>query len=544
MRFRNLKLGTKQMIGFGLILAIMAGVNIFSINRMATIKFDMDQVTTNWLPRAIAVSDINLNTSDLRLNQLQHAVTSDDAKRQLQSVAMIELIEKINENRDTYENLTKHSEEQDLHSEQEHELYDNFDQKWDTYQGLSLEFFQLSRSDSRQKALALLDDEARDVFYDFSEDLVELVNISKRDALAAATRAENTFVSIQRIFITLLVVTIILSIAIALLLVRLITIPIKKLVQAAGKVAQGDLDARLDISSTDEVGTLAHSFNQMTAGLKQAREKERQEAKLLAEAAELRAKANEAEAKALKAENERKTHELEEARKLQLAMLPSQLPDVPHLNIAAFMQPATEVGGDYYDFKMSEDGTLTIAIGDATGHGTKAGIIVTAVKSLFEVLASQQNIADIFKKITHALRAMNLGGKMFMAMTLVKVKGYKMNVMSAGMPMPLIWRSDTKTVEEVDLKGMPLGSFSEFPYEEREIDLFPGDTVVLMSDGLPEMFDPNGETLDYPTMNRLVEEADDKSPDGLIEFLRKSGEEWAKGRPAEDDVTFVTMQVK
>ena len=67
---------------------------------------------------------------------------------------------------------------------------------------------------------------------------------------------------------------------------------------------------------------------------------------------------------------------------------------------------------------------------------------------------------------------------------------------------------------------------------------------MFMSDGLPEMFDPNGETLDYPTMNRLVEEADDKSPGGLIEYLRKSGEQWANGRPAEDDVTFVTMQVK
>jgi len=85
----------------------------------------------------------------------------------------------------------------------------------------------------------------------------------------------------------------------------------------------------------------------------------------------------------LEAENARKTKELEEARQLQLSMLPKNPPALPHLDIAAEMKTATEVGGDYYDFKVHDDGVLTIAVGDATGHGMQAGTMIAATKSLF-----------------------------------------------------------------------------------------------------------------------------------------------------------------
>ncbi len=104
---------------------------------------------------------------------------------------------------------------------------------------------------------------------------------------------------------------------------------------------------------------------------------------------------NELERKLLEAENARKTQELEEARQLQLSMLPKSVPDHPLFEIATYMKTATEVGGDYYDFHLANDGTLTLAIGDATGHGAQAGIVVTATKSLFELLAEEADIARI-----------------------------------------------------------------------------------------------------------------------------------------------------
>lgn len=131
-----------------------------------------------------------------------------------------------------------------------------------------------------------------------------------------------------------------------------------------------------------------------------------------------------------------------------------------------------------------------------------------------------------------------------MAMMMLKIKGYEMKVAAAGMPLPLIWRAADRRVEEVDLKGMPLGSFARFPHREKEITLNPGDCVILMSDGLPERFNTEGETLDYPTVAKLVEQSGDKSPKEMIEYLLKCGEKWANGRPQDDDMTFVALKVK
>jgi len=105
-------------------------------------------------------------------------------------------------------------------------------------------------------------------------------------------------------------------------------------------------------------------------------------------------------------ENERKTKELEEARQLQLSMLPKTLPQLPHFDIAVYMKTATEVGGDYYDFNVAMDGTLTIVIGDATGHGMRAGTMVTSAKSLFNSYADHPDIIFTFREMTRCIKQM------------------------------------------------------------------------------------------------------------------------------------------
>ena len=162
----------------------------------------------------------------------------------------------------------------------------------------------------------------------------------------------------------------------------------------------------------------------------------------------------------LRAENERRMKELEEARQLQLSMLPTKLPKIAGLEIAAYMKPATEVGGDYYDFHEGADGTLTVAVGDATGHGLKAGSVVTATKSLFNAFAEQKDIPNIFTQTSGALKKMNLRG-LFMAMAMLKIKDGAMTICVAGMPSVLIYRAANQTVEEISLRAMPLGSITK-----------------------------------------------------------------------------------
>jgi serine phosphatase RsbU (regulator of sigma subunit) len=268
-----------------------------------------------------------------------------------------------------------------------------------------------------------------------------------------------------------------------------------------------------------------------------------QEARLRTEAAEAQAKVAEAEARALRIENERTALELEEARRLQLSMLPEELPNPPHLEIAAYMKTATEVGGDYYDFDLAPDGTLTVAIGDATGHGTKAGTMVTATKVLFNLLASEPDGVRMLQESTRIIRQLNMHN-LFMALALAKLRGNHLEVAGAGMPPTLIHRAASNDIEEIHLEGAPLGSFTDFPYRAAAVDLEPGDTVVMMSDGLPEMIGPDEEVFGYERVGSILKETGALPPQSVIDHYSEVAEGWANGRPQDDDVTMIVMRLK
>ena len=245
----------------------------------------------------------------------------------------------------------------------------------------------------------------------------------------------------------------------------------------------------------------------------------------------------------VKAENDRRAAELEEARKLQFSMLPKKLPSLPHLDIAAYMRTASEVGGDYYDFHTTEDGTLTIAVGDATGHGLKAGTLVASVKSLFVTLAYHPDIPHIFHRISGVLKEMKLRG-LFMAMTMVKVKGHQMSLSIAGMPSVLIYRALSGEVEEVVMRALPLGGMAKYEYKQQDLTLAVDDVVVLMSDGLPERFNPRNEMLDYAPIFKVLPAIAQQSAEEIIARLTAMGDEWGEGRPQDDDETFVVLKLK
>jgi serine phosphatase RsbU (regulator of sigma subunit) len=258
---------------------------------------------------------------------------------------------------------------------------------------------------------------------------------------------------------------------------------------------------------------------------------------------ERKAKDEELTRKLLEADNERKTKELEEARKLQLSMLPRDVPVVKNIEIAAYMKPATEVGGDYYDFKYNNNGTLTVAVGDATGHGMKAGTMVATIKGLFSAEASDANIVPFFNKCNTIIRDMNLGN-LYMAMLLAKIKGKKLTFSSAGMPPVLIYREKNGLVEELRLQAMPLGGIKDFKYAEKGTTLSPGDTLLLMSDGFPELFNKQKEILDYERAKEIFGNAAPQSPKKIIEELCSAADDWQAGTIQQDDITFVVMKMK
>ncbi|HYE75463.1 MAG TPA: PP2C family protein-serine/threonine phosphatase, partial [Blastocatellia bacterium] len=189
-----------------------------------------------------------------------------------------------------------------------------------------------------------------------------------------------------------------------------------------------------------------------------------------------------------------------------------------------YMKTASEVGGDYYDFHLAEDGTLTVAVGDATGHGLKAGTLVSSVKSLFVSLAYHPDIPHIFHRISRVLKEMKLRG-LFMAMTMVKIKGNQMSLSIAGMPPVLIYRALTGKVEEIAIRALPLGGMANYQYSQQELAFSSGDVVVLMSDGLPERFNLQGEMLDYEKIRQNLPALANRSSEEIIAELIQFGDE-------------------
>ncbi len=268
-----------------------------------------------------------------------------------------------------------------------------------------------------------------------------------------------------------------------------------------------------------------------------------QNAEHRAETAELQAQTSEAQSRVIQAENDRKSKELEEARELQLSMLPKDLPKVENLDIAVYMKTATEVGGDYYDFSFTDDGTLNVSIGDATGHGMQAGTLVTLIKGLFSSEASNRGILEFFSDANRTIKNINLG-RLMMAFSLLKINGNRLKYSGAGMPPMYIYRNNTNTIDEIDMQGMPLGAMRNFKYNLYETELFPGDCILLLSDGYPELANSNDEQIGYERVQNQFMEVANKKPEEIVEYFKDCGSEWVNGKDPDDDVTFVIIKIK
>jgi serine phosphatase RsbU (regulator of sigma subunit) len=115
---------------------------------------------------------------------------------------------------------------------------------------------------------------------------------------------------------------------------------------------------------------------------------------------------------------------------------------------------------------------------------------------------------------------------------------------AAGMPPIFIDKRESQSIEEHVIKGMPLGAFNDFPYSVIESDISSGDTILLMSDGFPELFNDEKEMFGYKRARNLFEELAGNAPEEIISKLKDAGSEWVKDKDPDDDVTFVVIKVK
>ena len=207
-------------------------------------------------------------------------------------------------------------------------------------------------------------------------------------------------------------------------------------------------------------------------------------------------------------------------------MLPKDIPQSSNYEISVYMKTATEVGGDYYDFHVADDNTLTIAVGDATGHGMQAGTMVAASKSLFKAKAANPDPSLILKESSNALKEMGFS-LLFMAMTIAKFSKDKIILSSAGMPFTLLYRSEQNKV-----------------YQSEEVNIKPGDVILFMSDGFPELYNENKDMLGYDKAVEIFNKAANTKSGEVIQQLIIEAKNWAGNYPLQDDITFVVVKIK
>ena len=246
-------------------------------------------------------------------------------------------------------------------------------------------------------------------------------------------------------------------------------------------------------------------------------------------------------AQAKATEEKRKEEELEQARQFQLDMLPRKTPDDLGLDISATIETASEVGGDYYDyFPQKDKQSLYVVVGDATGHGMTAGMMVSITKAgLYGIPAIPPN--DIAKRLNRVIKNIDLGWNR-MAFNMARIWDNKVEFTSAAMPPVYHYHSNTGEVDEVLLGGLPLGSIKDETFALEEFDFNIGDSLVFISDGLPEAENGQGEMLGYEAVYNCVKANGKESAEEQKQALLDLGSAWLGELRNQDDITIVVVK--
>ncbi len=240
-------------------------------------------------------------------------------------------------------------------------------------------------------------------------------------------------------------------------------------------------------------------------------------------------------------EHERIEQELRTAQAIQHAFLPKDVPALPGWQLMPYYQPAREVGGDFYDIFVFADGRLGLVIGDVSGKGVPAALVMATVHTMLRT-AVQGMLApgEVLARVNDLL-ATEIPAGMFVTCfyALLDPGSGRLRYANAGHEPP--YRQHGGSVTELWATGMPLGLMPGSCYEEQEATLAPGESLLFYSDGLVEAHSPSREMFGFPRLQKLLEVHPDAP--SLIGFLlgelqRFTGEGWEQ----EDDVTLLLLQ--
>ena len=244
-------------------------------------------------------------------------------------------------------------------------------------------------------------------------------------------------------------------------------------------------------------------------------------------------------------ERERVEQELRVARRIQQASLPKEVPTLEGWQISPLYQPAREVGGDFYDFHLLSGGRLGLVVGDATGKGVPAALVMSTTCGMLRAVSQaldSSSPGEMLQRVNEAL-VPSIPANMFVTCfyVILDPKRGSLRYANAGHDLPYLHRRGGDC-EELRARGMPLGLMPGMGYEEREIVLDVGEAALFYSDGLVEAHDTKGEMFGFPRLRALISQHAEEGR-ALGEFLMEElysfvGEGWEQ----EDDITLLTLR--
>ncbi|MEM7051689.1 MAG: SpoIIE family protein phosphatase [Acidobacteriota bacterium] len=242
-------------------------------------------------------------------------------------------------------------------------------------------------------------------------------------------------------------------------------------------------------------------------------------------------------------EAERLGREMELAAEIQGQILPDRLPEVAGLEVAGWNRPARQVGGDYYDLVLTGEGRLGLALGDVTGKGMPASLLVSTLHSSLTLLRDRSDLGPrLVERLNHHVFESSASNK-FITLIVAELDATSGNLVyvNAGHNPGLLVRADG-AVEKLVAGGLPLGLLADSRYQARSIMLEAGDLLCLYSDGITECANPEDDELGEERLAEMLVERREVALGDIIADIDAETQEFAAGLPQGDDQTVVLVR--
>ena len=253
------------------------------------------------------------------------------------------------------------------------------------------------------------------------------------------------------------------------------------------------------------------------------------------------------EIETITSEKQRIESELDMARRIQLSMMPNLFPPFPERKefyLHAYVDPAREVGGDFYDYFFIDDDHLCLVIADVSGKGVPAALFMMAAKIILKSSAMQgKSPAEILTATNRAI-CENNPQDMFVTVWLgvLELSTGNLTAVNAGHEYPAVKRADGRFEVIKSKHSLFIGGMDDVTYKEYELDLKPGDKIFVYTDGLPEATDGDGKMFGIDRMTDALNEYLDEKPRPLIEGMRESVNKFVKDAEQFDDITMMCLE--